>query len=162
MPSTFSPNLRIELIGVGEQANTWGITTNTNLGTVIEQAICGLYSADVTTGDVTLTEAYGASDEARNMIIEIIGLPMAAHTVFVPDVSKVYVVANFTSYDMDITVDGGTGAAVTIGAGQQGFVYTDGVDTYSVGISQTYVDNRVVPVLNRNGSTTTNVVLTSA
>ena len=41
MPSTFSPNLRIELIGDGEQAGAWGNTTNSNLGTLIESAISG-------------------------------------------------------------------------------------------------------------------------
>ena len=41
MPSTFSTNLKIELIGLGEQVGTWGTTTNTNLGTALEQAIVG-------------------------------------------------------------------------------------------------------------------------
>lgn len=39
MASTYSPNLRIELIAVGEQANTWGGTTNNNLGTLIREAV---------------------------------------------------------------------------------------------------------------------------
>ena len=42
MPSTFSPNLKIELIATGEQSGTWGTTTNSNLGTLLEQAIAGL------------------------------------------------------------------------------------------------------------------------
>jgi hypothetical protein len=33
--STYSPDLRIELITTGDQAGTWGTTTNTNLGTLI-------------------------------------------------------------------------------------------------------------------------------
>ncbi len=41
MPSTYSPDLRIELIANGEQSGTWGTTTNTNLGTLIEDAIAG-------------------------------------------------------------------------------------------------------------------------
>jgi len=40
MPSTFS-SLKFEIIGSGEQSNTWGNTTNTNIGTAIEQAITG-------------------------------------------------------------------------------------------------------------------------
>ena len=39
MSSTYSPNLRLELIANGEQSGTWGNTTNTNLGTLLEQAI---------------------------------------------------------------------------------------------------------------------------
>ena len=40
MASDYSP-LKIELIKTGEQVATWGQTTNTNLGTAIEQAIGG-------------------------------------------------------------------------------------------------------------------------
>ena len=40
MASTYS-NLKIELIGTGEQTGTWGATTNTNLGTALEEAIVG-------------------------------------------------------------------------------------------------------------------------
>ena len=42
MPSTYSPSLKLELIGTGEQAGTWGTTTNYNLGTLLEQAITGV------------------------------------------------------------------------------------------------------------------------
>ena len=41
MASSYSDNLRLELIGTGDQAGSWGATTNTNLGTAIEQAIVG-------------------------------------------------------------------------------------------------------------------------
>ena len=41
MSSTYSTNLALELIGAGDQAGNWGSTTNTNLGTLIEQAISG-------------------------------------------------------------------------------------------------------------------------
>jgi hypothetical protein len=41
MASTSSPNLKLELIGTGEQQGTWGSTTNTNLGTLLEEAIGG-------------------------------------------------------------------------------------------------------------------------
>jgi len=41
MPSTFSPSLRIELIGAGKQAGTWGITANTNLDTLVEASMMG-------------------------------------------------------------------------------------------------------------------------
>jgi hypothetical protein len=62
MASTYS-DLKIELIGTGEQVGTWGATTNTNLGTAIEEAITG--SADVTfsSADVTLTLTFGGSQK---------------------------------------------------------------------------------------------------
>ena len=48
--STYSTNLGIELIGTGDQAGTWGTTTNTNLGTLVEQAISGYYQYSCTGG----------------------------------------------------------------------------------------------------------------
>ena len=92
MPSTYSPNLRIELIASGEQANTWGITTNNNLGTLIEQSIAGLVTVDVTGSDVTLTALDGASDQSRNMILSVTGTPGTARYIYAPTVSKVYVI----------------------------------------------------------------------
>ena len=60
--STYSTNLAIELIGNGEQAGNWGQTTNTNLGTLIEQAISGYTTQAITDGaDTTLSMTAGAS-----------------------------------------------------------------------------------------------------
>ena len=56
--STYSPDLRIELIATGDQAGTWGATTNTNLSYVIEQAIAGYIT--VSKGEDTITTSKGA------------------------------------------------------------------------------------------------------
>lgn len=130
MPSTFSSNLRFEIIQNGAQANTWGTTTNTNIGTLIEQSIAGLVSVDVTGADVTLTSLNGASDQARQMIINVTGAPSAARTVFAPTVSKVYIVANNSSEDVDIQTTA-LGVSYTIQPGLATIVYTDGTDFYS-------------------------------
>jgi hypothetical protein len=42
MATTYSNNLRLNLIGTGDQAGVWGVTTNTNLGTLLEAAIAGV------------------------------------------------------------------------------------------------------------------------
>jgi hypothetical protein len=127
MASTYSPTLRFEIIGNGEQANTWGTTTNTNIGTLIEQSIAGLVSVDVTAGNVTLTSLNGASDEARQMIINVTGSPGTARTVFAPAVSKVYVVINSSDDDVDIQTTT-LGIAYTVASGVAAFVYCDGTD----------------------------------
>ncbi len=64
--TTYSTSLKLTLIGDGEQAGTWGQTTNTNLGTLLEQAITGVQSITMTDANYTLTNIDGASDEARN------------------------------------------------------------------------------------------------
>ena len=130
MPSTYSPNLRIELIASGEQANTWGITTNNNLGTLIEQSIAGLVQVDVTAGDVTLTALNGVSDESRNMILDVVGLAGTPRKIYAPAVSKVYVVANGADDTINVDIVGGT-AGYDIEPGLTAFLYTDGTDFYS-------------------------------
>ena len=69
MPSTYSTSLKIELIADGEQAGTWGDTTNKNLGTLLEQAITGVATITMTDADYTLSNLNGLSDEARNAVI---------------------------------------------------------------------------------------------
>lgn len=101
MASTFSPLLRIELIGAGEQAGAWNNTTNTNLGTLIEQAIAGSTSVslDSTTYNLGSNEAinFGASDIQRNMAITFTGDPGGDVTVTIPATSKLYFIRNSTS-----------------------------------------------------------------
>jgi hypothetical protein len=126
MASTYSPNLRIELIGNGEQSNTWGTTTNTNLGTLIEQAISGLVSVDVTAGNVTLTSLNGASDQSRQMIIVATGTPGVTRTITAPAVNKVYIVYNNSNATLSFIASGGAG--VSLSAGAKKLVYCDGTN----------------------------------
>jgi hypothetical protein len=69
MASTFSPSLRIELIGDGDQSGIWGQTTNSNLGTFIEQAITGVVTITMLDANYTMTNFNGVSDEARNQVL---------------------------------------------------------------------------------------------
>jgi hypothetical protein len=126
MASTYSPNLRIELIGNGEQSNTWGTTTNTNLGTLIEQAISGLVSVDVTAGNVTLTTLNGASDQSRQMIIVATGTPGVTRTITAPAVNKVYIVYNNSNAALSFIASGGTGVSLSVGAKK--LIYCDGTN----------------------------------
>ena len=128
MASTYSPNLRIELIGIGEQSNTWGTTTNSNLGTLIEQAISGVVSVSVTAGDVTLTALNGATDQSRQMIIIATGTPGVARVITAPVVGKVYVVHNNSNASLSFIASGGTG--VTLIAGAKKYIYCDGTNFY--------------------------------
>jgi hypothetical protein len=134
MPSTFSPNLRIELISNGEQAGTWGSTTNTNLGTLIEDAISGYETVSVTTANQALTYADGAADQARNAIIELTTTTSAAFAVYAPPSPKTYVIYNASAHTATIynsTVVGNTtaaGAGAAIPAGNTLAVWTDGTD----------------------------------
>lgn len=123
MASTFSTNLKFELIGAGEQSGAWNNTTNTNIGTLIEQAICGVQEITLAGSDYTLETANGASDEARNMVLILGGTPGASRNVIAPDVDKVYIVRNDTANSHTIKTASGTG--VSIPANSSAIVFCD-------------------------------------
>lgn len=133
MASTYSPNLRLELIGTGEQQGTWGTTTNTNLGTLLEEAIGGYVSVAVTDGaDTTLTTVNGGADQSRNMTINLTGSLTGARNVICPAIEKLYVVRNSTTGGFDVTfkVTGQTG--VLVPNGSTVFLYVDGTDARAI------------------------------
>lgn len=123
MASTFSPNLRIELIGAGEQSGAWNNTTNTNLGTLIEQAITGVQEITLGGGNYTLEAANGAEDQARNMVL-IINPDTASRNIIAPDVDKVYIVRN-TDTVYAHTIKTASGSGVSIPANSSALVFCD-------------------------------------
>jgi hypothetical protein len=131
MASTFSPSLRIELIGDGDQSGTWGQTTNTNLGTLIEQGITGVQSITMVNANYTLSNFNGVSDEARNAVLVVGGTNSAIRQVICPLVNKTYIVYNNTSGGFAITVGGATGSTVTVPNGVTAQVYCDGTNFFS-------------------------------
>jgi hypothetical protein len=117
MSSTYSTNLAIELIGTGDQAGNWGSTTNTNLGTLIEQAISGYVTQAVSTGtDTVITIPNGATGVARNMFIELTGTGGASTNLIVPTNKKLYFIYNNASGAVTVKVTGLTGVSVPAGA----------------------------------------------
>ena len=125
MPSTYSTDLRIELIANGEQSGTWGTTTNTNLGTLIEDAISGLVNVSVTSANQPLTALNGAADQARCAAISLSTTTGDNFAVYVPPVTKLYVIRNtsniyiatvYVSTVLGNTTAAGTGIAIPAGA----------------------------------------------
>ena len=134
MTSTYSTNLKLNLMGTGDQSGTWGSTTNTNLGTLIEEAIVGYVTqavADSAT-PTSLTIPNGASSNGRNYVLELTGVLTANRTVEVPAVDKPYIFYNNTSggYTVTVKVSGQTG--VIIKAGKKAIVYTNSTDVIEV------------------------------
>ena len=134
MSSTYSPDLRIELIGTGDQAGVWGATTNNNLSTVLENAIAGYTSVSVASANQAFTANYGAADEARYAAIALTTVTGANFSVYAPPASKLYVIYNASSYVATLynsTVLGNTTAAgtgVAIPAGKTMTVWSDGTN----------------------------------
>lgn len=117
MATSYSTNLALTLQGTGDNPGTWGNITNTNLGTLIEQAISG-YEVQALTSGTTLTLAItnGASSVARNMYLEFTG---NGSTVIVPSNKKLYFVYNnCSSGTISFKVAGQTGVSIPQGAKQ--------------------------------------------
>lgn len=130
MASTYSSRLRIELIGTGEQSGIWGDTTNTNLGTLIDEAVAGVASITMTDANYTLTVADGATDQSRKAVLVLTGTLTAGRNVICPSSQKVYIVKNSTTggFATTIKTSGGTGYAVP--NGKTVLLYCDGTDVF--------------------------------
>ena len=133
MASTYS-SLKVELIATGEQNGTWGTTTNTNLGTALEEAIVGRATADFSSDanlTLTLTNT-NATQVARNFVLNVTSSVSLSTTrdLIVPAIEKPYIIQNNTTGSQSIRVIV-AGASVTVPNGKTAFIYNDGVDVKS-------------------------------
>lgn len=136
MPSSYSPNLKIELIAVGEQTDAWGGTTNDNFENVFEEAITGMATAafpadadyDWATGFVNSV----GSQAQRNLVIEVQGTLSATRSLIVPTIEKQYLIHNNTLGGQAILVKTVAGTGITIPNGQRAHLYVNGTDVIAV------------------------------
>jgi hypothetical protein len=165
--TTYSTNLKLTLIGDGQESGTWGQTTNTNFGSLLEQAITGYVSIDMANANVTLTSLNGTLDQARNAVIELTGTNAAVRDVIPPVVEKLYTIFNNTTGGYAIRVIGATGTGVTIPNGITALVYCNGTNFVSGlnGSTGSFTINGTATAANvvstGNVTATTNVTATS-
>jgi len=130
MASTYDPLLRLELQATGENINTWGEKTNTNLE-LLADAIAGFTSINVAgSGNYTLTTSNGAPDEARSAFIRLSGLLTGNRVIVVPSAAKIYFFHNNTTGSYTVTVKTAGGAAATLPQGYVLAVACDGTDCF--------------------------------
>lgn len=160
MASTYSP-LKIELIGTGDQAGTWGATTNTNLGTALEEAITG--SANVTFASsnvaIALTDT-NSSQTARNLRLNLTGTISATQHLFVPAIEKQYLINNGLTNSVIIangSNSGATGTTFTLPAGRSSVVFNDGTNINDVVTYVSSLGNVTINGGTANGLTLSNV-----
>lgn len=123
---TYSTSLKLTLIGDGEETGTWGSTTNTNLGTLLEQAIVGQTTITMVNADYTLTNLNGVTDEARNAVIIITGSQNATYSVIVPNVPKLYMVTNSLGSSAIAYIKPSGGSTFQVPNGQTMYLYCTG------------------------------------
>jgi hypothetical protein len=131
MASTYS-SLKIELIGTGDQAGTWGATTNVNLGTALEEAITG--SANVTFASSNVALALidtNATQVARNLELNLVGTITNIQTLFIPPIEKQYIIVNNLSNSVVISNGSNaspTGTTVTVPTGRSMIIFNDSIN----------------------------------
>ena len=132
MASTYSTNLALELIGTGDQSGTWGVTTNTNLGTLLEQSISGYVTQAITDGsgaNTTITIPNGTTGVARNMFIEMTGaLTFSTTNLIVPANKKLYFIYNNTTGGFPLTVKVTVLTGVSVPNGRKVILVSNGTD----------------------------------
>ena len=131
MASSYSNDIKLELITTGEKSGTWGTITNTNLQ-ILEQAASGYLSLAVGSADVNLSLSNGATSNGKNLYYKLTGTLTANRTVTMPDsAERVFIVEDATTrtssnYTLTIKTLSGTGIALPVAS--TSLVYSDGTN----------------------------------
>jgi len=129
MASTYS-DLKIELIGTGDQTGTWGTTTNNNFSVAISEAITGSADVSFSSADVTVTLTdTNAAQTARNLRLNLTGTSGGARQLILGSgcqIEKLYLINNGLADAVTVKNTAGTGIAVA--AGKSMFVYNNGTN----------------------------------
>lgn len=169
MASTYSSNLKIELIANGEQSGTWGTTTNANFSNVFEQAIVGYGNPNYTSDanlTITLTDSSSAQT-ARNLVLNVTSsLSLTAtRELVVPTVQKQYIVQNNTTGGQSITVKTFAGTGITVPNGRKAHLYVDGTNVIQmfdyVDINGGSIDGTIIGAATAAAGTFTQVTSTA-
>jgi hypothetical protein len=131
MASTYTSNLGVEKIGAGEQAGTWGTTTNNNLD-ILDRAINGVGAITLSGTTHTLTTSDGTLSEGGNKVLVLGGSPSGTNTITISpnDQDKMFFVHNSTSQTATFTQ--GSGGNVNVPAGAKALIYADGAGSGAV------------------------------
>jgi hypothetical protein len=150
MASTYTSNIGIEKIGAGEQAGTWGTTTNSNFD-IIDRAINGVGAITLSGTTHTLTTSDGTLSDGQFKVLVLGGSPSGTNTITITpnDQDKLYFVQN--SSGQSATFTQGSGASVTIANGKGAIIYADGaassaavVDLTALFATSQAIDNVVI------------------
>jgi len=129
MPSSYTSSLRLTLQVTGENSGTWGNIVNNGVTSLVDASIAG--TATVTHTDAanyTLSTANGATDEARQMFLNITGTLTAARNVVCPTASKLYFLRNNTTGGFAVTLKTSAGTGISVPNGKYAALYCDGTN----------------------------------
>ncbi len=126
--ATYVNDLRLKEIATGDESGTWGTSTNTNLELIAEAFSFGTEGITTNADTHTTTIADGSTDPGRSIYLKYTGTLDSACTITIgPNtVSKLWFIENATSGSQNIIISQGSGANITIPAGDTKAVYSDG------------------------------------
>src|SRR6056300_281479 len=157
MASTYTANTGIEKIGSGEQAGSWGTTTNTNFD-IIDDALNGVLTLTIS-GNTTLTTDDGSVSNGHHKVLLLSGNPSSAFnlTINPNDQQKWYFISNNTAQTATILQGGGSGTTVSMAASTVAIVYADGTGSNAnvAKLDPTIVDDAVTTAKIANSAVTT-------
>lgn len=131
MASSYSSDIKLELMVTGEKAGLWGNITNTNLQ-ILEQAASGYLNLAVGAADVNLVLTDGATSNGKNLYFKLTGTLTGNRVVTMPDSSeRVFVVEDATDrsashYTLTVKTFSGTGKTLPVGS--KALLYSDGTN----------------------------------
>ena len=138
MASSYSTDLKLELMVTGEKAGEWGDITNTNLN-ILQQAIGGYEAVTVSgTGDTALTFTNGVLSNGKNAVIKLTGTITGNITVSIPDgIEKTYIFENGTTGSFTVQIKTSSGTGPTFATTDKGYklVYSDGTNVEDVSLA---------------------------
>jgi len=126
--AVYTNDLRLKEIATGDEAGTWGTSTNTNLELISEAFSFGTEAITTNADTHTTTIADGSTDPGRSLFLKYTGTLDSTCTITIgPNtVSKLWFIENATSGSQSIIIKQGSGATVTIANGQTKAIYSDG------------------------------------
>ena len=138
MASSYSTDLKLQLMVTGEDPGTWGDNTNNNLN-LLQQAIVGYELVTITANTTLVMVDASITSNARNAVIELTGTISANATVNIPNspFEKTYIVENSTTGAYTVTFRGAlqTTNFVTWSTTDKGIktLFVDGINVVDVG-----------------------------
>ena len=136
MASSYSADLKLELMATGEKSGLWGDITNTNLN-IVQQAIAGYEEVSIAGGAQTtaLVFSNGLVSNGKNAVIKFIGTITGNQVVTIPDsIEKTYTIINGTTGAFTVEFKTVSGTGTTFSATDKGikFLYADGTNVVDI------------------------------
>jgi hypothetical protein len=136
MASSYSTDLKLELMATGENAGTWGDKTNSNLN-LVQQAIAGYEAIALSDGGtVALAMTDATLSNARNMILKFTGTLTTASTVTIPDgIEKFYIIdLSAVTGVTNLTIKTASGTGFTAGEAKIVAAYSDATNLIEIAL----------------------------